>query len=77
MTPLPDISQLTVAQLMELRATADDLIASKKETALADLRARFEEQAASFGLTAAVVINGAPKKPKRRSRTASKEEEAT
>lgn len=72
MTNLPDISHLTVAELIELTTKANEFIASKKETGLAELRARFEEQAASFGLTAAVVINGAPKKT-RKPRTAPKE----
>jgi len=62
MTDLPDISQLTVAELIELNAKADELITPKKERGLAELRARFEEQAASFGVTAAMVVNGAPKK---------------
>lgn len=73
MSTLPDIAELTVAELIELRANADELITAKKETGLAELRARFEEQAASFGLTAAVVINGAPKKV-RKPRAAPKEE---
>ena len=62
MTDLPDISHLTVAELTELRANADELITAKKETGIAEMRARFEEEAASFGLTAAIVVNGAPKK---------------
>jgi hypothetical protein len=62
MTELPDISHLTVAELIELRANADELITTKKETGIAQMRARFEEEAASFGLTAAIVVNGAPKK---------------
>ena len=65
MTDLPDISQLTIAELVELRTEVDELIVSKKETGLAELRARFEEQAASFGVTAAIVINGAPKKARK------------
>ena len=73
MTNLPDISHLTVAELIELNAKADALIASKKAADLAELRARFEEQAASLGVTAAVVINGAPKKV-RKPRAAPKEE---
>lgn len=65
MNNLPDISHLTVAELIELRANADELITTKKETGVTELRARFEEQAASFGLTAAVVINGASKKARK------------
>lgn len=73
MHALPDISQLHFNELHALRNAIDERLNTLRETGLAELRARFEEQAASFGLTAAIVINGAPRKV-RKPRAAPKEE---
>lgn len=70
---ISEIAHLNTEQLQTLRTAVDERINELRETGLAELRARFEEQAASFGLTAVVVINGG-KKSKRKPRNMPKEE---
>lgn len=78
MTTLADISEyiseLSVAELIELLGMTDELITAKKESGLVELRQRYDELAAAYGLTPEVVINGAAKKAKRKPRQPKQQE---
>jgi hypothetical protein len=65
MAAKPDITTLTVPELLALRQEIDEAVAEKRELAMAELREDWEARAASFGVTLAEVAAGSRKRKPR------------
>ncbi len=58
----PDLSAYSYPELITLRDAVNARIAELQQQGLAELAKKFETEAALYGLTAAAILNGSPRK---------------